>query len=93
VNQNKRFYTVKPFSILDIPEHLEFEAVNIPDPQTPVGSRGIGEPPVGAGAAAVVSAVYDALGIAIGRTPLTPDKILNAIEGGPTGHTLLQTHV
>jgi xanthine dehydrogenase molybdenum-binding subunit len=93
INQNKRFYTVKPFSILDIPEELSFAAVDIPDPQTPVGSRGIGEPPVGAGAAVVVSAIHDALGIAVARTPLTPDKILNALEGGTTGYTLLQTHV
>jgi xanthine dehydrogenase molybdenum-binding subunit len=93
VNQNRRFYMVKPFSILDIPERLDFAAVDIPDPETPVGSRGIGEPPVGSGAAVIVSAVYDALGVAVGRTPLTPDKILNALEGGATGYSLLQTHV
>jgi xanthine dehydrogenase molybdenum-binding subunit len=93
MNQNRRFYTVKPFSMLDIPESFDFAAVGIPDPETPVGSRGIGEPPVGAGAAVIVSAVYDALGVAVNRTPITPDKILNALEGGTTGYTLLQTHV
>jgi CO/xanthine dehydrogenase Mo-binding subunit len=41
----------------------------------------------------VVSAVYDAIGVPINRTPLTPDKILNAIEGGVGGYTRLQTHV
>jgi CO/xanthine dehydrogenase Mo-binding subunit len=41
----------------------------------------------------IVSALYDALGVAVGRTPLTPDKILNALEGGATGYSLLQTHV
>jgi len=93
VNQNKRFYNSKPFSILDVPDQLDFAAVNIADPETPVGSRGIGEPPVGAGAGAVVSAVYDAIGVVINRTPLTPDKILNAIEGGSPGYTTLQTNV
>jgi len=93
VNQNRRFYTVKPFSMLDIPEAFDFAAVGIPDPETPVGSRGIGEPPVGAGAAVIVSAIYDALGVAVNRTPITPDKILNALEGGRTGYTTLQTHV
>jgi xanthine dehydrogenase molybdenum-binding subunit len=93
LNQNRRFYTVKPFSMLDIPDQLDFAAVGIPDPETPVGSRGIGEPPVGAGAAVIVSALFDAVGVAINRTPLTPDKILNALEGGDPGYSLLQTHV
>jgi CO/xanthine dehydrogenase Mo-binding subunit len=93
INSNKRFHTVKPFSILDIPDQLDFAALDIPDPQNPVGSRGIGEPPVGAGAGVVVSAVYDAIGVPINRTPLTPDKILNAIQGGTGGYTRLQTHV
>ncbi|MEX1258485.1 MAG: molybdopterin cofactor-binding domain-containing protein [Gemmatimonadota bacterium] len=93
VNQNKGFHSVKPFSILDVPEQMTAMAVNIADDQTPVGSRGVGEPPVGGGAGAIVSAVYDAIGVPIYRTPLTPDKILNAIEGGATGYTTLQTHV
>ena len=80
-------------AMLDIPEAFDFAAVGIPDPQTPVGSRGIGEPPVGADAAVIVSAIYDALGVAVNRTPITPDKILNALEGGSTGYNSLQTHV
>ncbi len=93
VNANKRLYTAKPISILDVPESFDFVAVGIPDPQTPVGSRGIGEPPVGAGAAVVLCAIYDALGIYLNRTPVTPDKILNALEGSPPGYGSLQTHV
>ena len=31
--------------------------VDIPDPETPVGARGIGEPPVGAGCGAVLNAI------------------------------------
>jgi len=94
VNQNKRLYNAKPFSILDIPDEMDFVAVEIPDPETPVGSKGIGEPPVGAGAASVLVAIADALGgVYIGRTPLTPDVILSAIEGGDPGYTTLQAHV
>jgi CO/xanthine dehydrogenase Mo-binding subunit len=93
VNQNKRFYTVKPFSILDVPEEMTYAAVDIADPETPVGSRGVGEPPVGAGAGVIVSAVYDAVGKAINRTPLTPDRILNALEDADPGYTLLQTNI
>ena len=42
--------------------NMKWEAVNIPDPETPVGARGIGEPPVAAGACAVLNALSDALG-------------------------------
>ena len=93
VNQNKRLHTAKPISIMNTPDSFQFAAVGIPDRETPVGSRGIGEPPVGAGAAVVLSAVYDAIGVYINRTPLSLDKILNALEGGATGYTTLQTHV
>ena len=93
VNQNKRLHTAKPITIMNTPLDFQFAAVDIPDRENPVGSRGIGEPPVGAGAGVIVSAIYDAIGIYINRTPVTPDKILNALEGGATGYTTLQTHV
>ena len=47
----KRFYQNKPLTILDKPIEMKWAAVDIPDPETPVGARGIGEPPVGAGLA------------------------------------------
>ena len=93
VNQNKRLHTAKPISIMNTPNEFRFAAVDIPDRETPIGSRGIGEPPVGAGAAVVLSAIQDAIGMPITRTPVSPDKILNALEGGATGYTMLQTHV
>ena len=34
----------------------------MPDPETPVGARGIGEPPVAAGACAILNALSAALG-------------------------------
>ena len=42
-----RFYQNKPSSILDVPNDMQWDALDIPDPQTPVGARGVGEPPVG----------------------------------------------
>ena len=93
VNQNKRFHTAKPITIMNAPDSFEFAAVDIPDRENPVGSRGIGEPPVGAGAAIVLSAIQDAIGMPITRTPVSLGKILNALEGGATGYTTLQTHV
>jgi CO/xanthine dehydrogenase Mo-binding subunit len=79
-----RFYSARPPSILDVPSVLKADFVNVPDPHTPVGAKGIGEPPVGAGEAALVCAIQDALGgHAFGRTPIMLDMILNALEGRP----------
>jgi CO/xanthine dehydrogenase Mo-binding subunit len=94
VNSNRRFYTAKPASILDAPDHVDFRAVNRPDPENPVGSKGIGEPPIGAGSAAVICAISDALGgVYLGRTPISVDAVLGALEGLTPGYSTLQTHV
>jgi CO/xanthine dehydrogenase Mo-binding subunit len=91
---NKRFYQNKPPSILDAPA-FQFAALDIPDPQTPVGARGIGEPPVGAGYAAVINALIDAVGEdAFRRSPVTADIILTSLEaGGRRVHDRLTSHV
>jgi xanthine dehydrogenase molybdenum-binding subunit len=79
-----RFYSARPPSILDVPSVLRADFVNVPDPHTPVGAKGIGEPPIGAGEAALVCAIQDALGgHQFGRTPIMLDMILNALEGRP----------
>jgi hypothetical protein len=40
---------------LDVPVNMQWAAVDIPDPETPVRARGVGEPPVGGGCAALIS--------------------------------------
>jgi xanthine dehydrogenase molybdenum-binding subunit len=91
----KRFYHNKPPTILDAPQKMAAAAVNLPDPETPVGARGIGEPPVGAGYGAVMNAIADAVGDEIfRRTPVTPDMILTALEnGGKRTHEALTAHI
>ncbi len=90
----KRLYTARPPGILDVPLDIKWGAVDIADPQTPVGAKGIGEPPVGAGAAAITSAVADALGgRCLCRTPLTPDIILAELEGLDPGFGRTAVHV
>jgi CO/xanthine dehydrogenase Mo-binding subunit len=39
----KRFHYNKPPSILDIPIRMQWDAVHLPDPQTPVGAKGVAE--------------------------------------------------
>jgi CO/xanthine dehydrogenase Mo-binding subunit len=87
----KRFYQNKPPTILDVPVDMQWNALNIPDPETPVGARGVGEPPVGGGCAAVLNALSDALGDEIfQRAPVNADTILTSFEAGrPMQHPLM----
>jgi CO/xanthine dehydrogenase Mo-binding subunit len=79
----KRFYQTRPPSILDAPINMQWAALDIPDPETPVGVRGVGEPPVGAGYAAVLNAVANAVGHDVFRRfPVTADMILTSLEEG-----------
>jgi CO/xanthine dehydrogenase Mo-binding subunit len=90
----KRFHHNKPLTILDIPATLQSGAVNLPDPETPVGARGIGEPPVGAGYGAVMNAIADAVGVDVfRRSPVTPDVVLMSLEHGRRMHEPLQAHL
>jgi len=91
----KRFYQNKPPTILDVPaENMHWAALDIPDPETPVGARGIGEPPVGGGCAAIISALIDAVGEeVIRRAPVSSDRILASLELGRPAGELLTAHV
>ena len=90
----RRFYQTKPPTILDAPAHMQWAAVELPDPETPVGARGVGESPVGAGFGAVVNAIAAAVGDEVfKRAPVTADKILLALENGRPMHEALTANV
>jgi CO/xanthine dehydrogenase Mo-binding subunit len=79
----RRFYQNKPPTILDVPAHMDWAAVELADPETPVGARGIGEPPVAAGCCAVLNAISAAVGDEVFvRAPVTLDHVLTALEMG-----------
>src|SRR5579871_3252445 len=90
----KRFHHNKPPTILDAPVNMQWAALDIPDPETPIGARGIGEPPVGAGCMAIINALTDALGDeVIRRAPVTADIILASLETGKPAGEPLTAHV
>jgi CO/xanthine dehydrogenase Mo-binding subunit len=94
VTLGDRFHYSKPLSILDIPATMRAEALDIADPETPVGARGVGEPPVGAGYGAVLNAIADAVGDDVfRRAPVTADIILMSLENGRRMHEPLRSHV
>ncbi len=90
----KRFYQNKPPTILDLPVDMKWAALDIPDPETPVGARGIGEPPVGGGCSVILNAVSNALGDEVfRRAPLSADLILASLEAGKPMGEHLTAHV
>jgi xanthine dehydrogenase molybdenum-binding subunit len=89
-----RFHHTKPLTILDVPARMQHAALDLPDPETPVGARGVGEPPVGAGVGAVLAAIVDAVGEDVfRRTPVTPDVVLAALEAGRGAHDVLTSYL
>jgi CO/xanthine dehydrogenase Mo-binding subunit len=89
----RRFHHNKPLTILDIPQ-MKSSALDMADPETPVGARGVGEPPVGAGFGAVLNALADAIGVdAFRRAPVTSDIVLMSLTHGKRMHPPLQSHL
>jgi CO/xanthine dehydrogenase Mo-binding subunit len=49
--------------------------VEEPDPQAPLGAKGVGEPPCISVTPAIVNAIVDAVGRSIDRTPVRPPDL------------------
>jgi CO/xanthine dehydrogenase Mo-binding subunit len=67
----------------DVPQ-LVVKLMEVPEPYAPFGAKGLGEPPLTPTAPAILNAVVDAIGIPLFRIPLTPERIVNAIEANHT---------
>lgn len=59
---------------------IDTEVIEVPNPSHPYGVRGVGETPIVAPLAAASNAVRDALGFRIYDLPLSPPRVLAAIE-------------
>ncbi len=93
LSANVGLYQSKPPSYLDVPLEMQVAAVDKPDPDIPYGMKGIGEPPMGAAASALLCAISDALGgVTFNRTPVKRDMIINALAGRPQAHKPLQVN-
>ena len=64
---------------LDAPEMLTV-IVEIPFAGGPFGAKGIGEIPMDGPAAAVAQAIESAVGVVLDRLPMTPERVLSAME-------------
>ncbi len=87
------FYQAKPPTFGDVAMRFRTSAVDLPDPSSPLGTKGIGEPLLGCAGAAVLCAVSAALDAHVfNRTPVTPDMILNHLAGRAPAHGPLQVN-
>ena len=87
------FHQTKPPTYLDVPLDMEWNAVDIADPQNTVGAKGIGEPTMGCAAAALLCAISEALdGHYFNRTPIVPDMIVNAASGQAQSYSPLHVN-
>jgi hypothetical protein len=69
----------KSLTSLDMPEVFT-ELVEDPDPNCPFGAKEAGQGPLLPVMPAVANAIYDAVGVRIDELPITPDKVLAALE-------------
>jgi CO/xanthine dehydrogenase Mo-binding subunit len=65
---------------LDMPVEVYPVILESADPNGPYGARGMAEMPLVPFAAAVASAVYDATGAWVTQLPMTPERVLQAID-------------
>ena len=59
---------------------IDTQIIEVPNPSHPYGVRGVGETPIVAPLAAVSNAVRDQLGFRIADLPLSPPRVLEAID-------------
>jgi 4-hydroxybenzoyl-CoA reductase subunit alpha len=69
----------KSLTSLDMPD-VEVALIEDPDPNCPYGAKEVGQGPLLPVMPAVANAIYDAVGVRIDEIPITPDKVLRALE-------------
>lgn len=62
----------------DVPP-MDIVMVQVPSEGGPFGAKGVGEPPVIPGGAAIANAIADACGVRLDTLPITPQKIMAAL--------------
>ena len=62
---------------------IDTVVVEVPNDAHPHGVRGVGEVPIAPPMAAVANAIYDAVGLRLNELPMSPPKVLAALESAP----------
>jgi CO/xanthine dehydrogenase Mo-binding subunit len=80
VNLTAGFFQYLIPTATDLPD-IEAVVIESGEGMGPFGARGIGEPPIGPPAAAVASAIADAIGVRPTSLPITPERVLECLAG------------
>jgi hypothetical protein len=78
----------KSLTTKEMPDVVTY-LVEDPDPNGPFGAKEVGQGPLLPVMPAVANALYDALGVRVDEVPITPEKVLKALDAknlryGPT---------
>ncbi|WP_010697018.1 hypothetical protein [Saccharopolyspora spinosa] len=78
--RRKRQAAQPSFTVYPIPAIIDVSPMPIslqefPHPDSPYRLNGVGEPPILSSTPAIVNALRDATGLALGRVPVRPDDI------------------
>jgi len=76
---NASFLDYRMPTALDLPL-VETVLVEVANPASPHGIRGVGEVPLVPPMAAIANAIYDAVGVRLGELPMSPDKVIAALH-------------
>ena len=89
VHKNPSLLEYKSPTTMEMPDVVSY-IIEDPDPNGPFGAKEVGQGPLLPIPPAVVNAVHDAIGVRIDEVPVTPEKILRALDSptkrfGPKG--------
>lgn len=76
---NPDFLDYRLFTAADMPE-IETYIIETDDPDGPFGAKGVGEMGGTPTAAAIANAIYDAVGVRLTEVPMTPERVLAALD-------------
>ncbi|MCP5054277.1 MAG: xanthine dehydrogenase family protein molybdopterin-binding subunit, partial [bacterium] len=76
---NPDFLDYRLFTSADMPQ-IETHIIETDDPLGPFGAKGVGEMGGTPTAAAIANAIYDAVGIRLTELPMTPERVLTALD-------------
>ena len=76
---NPTFLDYRMPTSFDVPE-IETILVEVANPASPHGIRGVGEVPLVPPMAAIANAIHNAIGCRMGELPMSPDKVVAALQ-------------
>ncbi len=78
LNPNFSSYLIP--GVLDVVEEIVPVILEFPDPQGPLGARGMAEMPFIPTAPAIAAAIHNATGVWMDELPFTPERVWRALQ-------------